>query len=226
MTTEQLAQFDGKEGRKAYVAYKGAVYDVTESRMWKEGSHMKRHHAGSDLTQALEGAPHGEEVFSRMPKVDTLEVSVPKSAKEALRRWYQRYHPHPMTVHFPIALHLFAGAMDLLFFFWPTERIEASVFYSFAAATVMGLPALGAGVFSWWINYDLAWKRPFAVKLIGALVTIIVGFAGIIFYLENPGIAWDMASGTGIAYHGFVLGTVPVIVTVAYFGGKLTWPES
>ena len=30
MTYDELKSFDGKEGRKAYVAYKGKVYDLTE----------------------------------------------------------------------------------------------------------------------------------------------------------------------------------------------------
>jgi len=30
-TLEELGKFDGKEGRQAYVAYKGEVYDVTDS---------------------------------------------------------------------------------------------------------------------------------------------------------------------------------------------------
>ena len=30
-TLEELAEFDGREGRPAYVAYDGMVYDVTES---------------------------------------------------------------------------------------------------------------------------------------------------------------------------------------------------
>ncbi len=64
-----LEYYDGKEGRKAYVRYNGKVYDVTESRLWKNGVHMMRHHAGSDLTDALKQAPHGEDVLSRFPAV-------------------------------------------------------------------------------------------------------------------------------------------------------------
>ena len=32
-TKESLAQFDGKDGRPAYVAYQGKVYDVTGSTL-------------------------------------------------------------------------------------------------------------------------------------------------------------------------------------------------
>jgi predicted heme/steroid binding protein len=33
MTAADLARFDGREGRPAYVAYKGDIYDVSESGM-------------------------------------------------------------------------------------------------------------------------------------------------------------------------------------------------
>ena len=33
-TLEELGKFDGKEGRSIYVAYKGKVYDVTDSSVY------------------------------------------------------------------------------------------------------------------------------------------------------------------------------------------------
>ncbi|RII26272.1 MAG: cytochrome B5 [Geobacter sp.] len=72
MTMEVLGGFDGKEGRPTYVAYQGGIYDVTESRLWKEGSHMRRHQAGIDLTEALSQAPHGEDRVLAMPRIGDL----------------------------------------------------------------------------------------------------------------------------------------------------------
>jgi len=69
---EQLAQCDGKEGRPAYVAYKGKIYDVTGSKLWQGGSHLKKHSAGIDLTDVLKTAPHGEEKLLKMPVVGRL----------------------------------------------------------------------------------------------------------------------------------------------------------
>jgi predicted heme/steroid binding protein len=57
-TLEDLAAFDGKDGRQAYVAYEGVVYDVTESAMWGDGEHEAMHMAGADLTQDHDDAPH------------------------------------------------------------------------------------------------------------------------------------------------------------------------
>jgi predicted heme/steroid binding protein/uncharacterized membrane protein len=75
LTVEQLAQFDGKDGRPAYFAYKGIVYSVTENRFWRKGTHMMKHQAGTDLTETLKLAPHGEEKVRALPQVGTLLAS-------------------------------------------------------------------------------------------------------------------------------------------------------
>jgi predicted heme/steroid binding protein/uncharacterized membrane protein len=69
MTQEQLSAFDGKEGRPAYIAYKGMIYDMTSSRLWKNGAHMMKHQAGTDLTNVLKNAPHGEDKVLSMTQV-------------------------------------------------------------------------------------------------------------------------------------------------------------
>jgi len=69
MTEEQLSSFDGMEGRPAYIAYKGIIYDITNSRLWRNGTHMMKHHAGTDLTGVLATAPHGEDKVLAMPQV-------------------------------------------------------------------------------------------------------------------------------------------------------------
>lgn len=72
---EELTAYDGKEGRPAYVAHAGKIYDVTPSRLWKEGLHMGRHNAGTDLTEALKQAPHGLEKVAAMREVGVLLVA-------------------------------------------------------------------------------------------------------------------------------------------------------
>jgi predicted heme/steroid binding protein len=69
MTPVQLSVFDGKEGRPACIAYKGIIYDITNSRLWKNGQHMMKHRAGTDLTETLKLAPHGEDKVLAMPQV-------------------------------------------------------------------------------------------------------------------------------------------------------------
>ncbi len=72
LTLTELANFDGEGGRPAYFAYNGKIYDVTQSKLWRNGSHMKRHNAGVDLTGILVQAPHSEEKILAMPEVGQL----------------------------------------------------------------------------------------------------------------------------------------------------------
>lgn len=85
MTLEELQHFDGTEKRPAYFAYKGKVYDVCSSKFWKGGNHFKKHFSGSDLTQVLKTAPHGEEKILQMPEVGELvPLKVEKPAHEKI----------------------------------------------------------------------------------------------------------------------------------------------
>ncbi len=66
---KELQKYNGKDGMPAYIAYNGNVYDVSESKLWKNGSHFKKHFAGADLTSELADAPHSDEVFANFPCV-------------------------------------------------------------------------------------------------------------------------------------------------------------
>jgi predicted heme/steroid binding protein/uncharacterized membrane protein len=83
LTIEDLSYFDGKEGRPAYFAYNGKVYDVTSSSLWKDGNHMSKHPAGNDLTEMINGSPHGEEKILQMPALGQLLTGGVKTGKPA-----------------------------------------------------------------------------------------------------------------------------------------------
>lgn len=73
MTIEELAKFDGGDGRAAYVAISGIIYDVSESPQWQKGHHEERHQAGQDLTEELKSAPHIRTVIERFPVVGKVD---------------------------------------------------------------------------------------------------------------------------------------------------------
>ena len=73
LTKEELQEYNGKEGRKAYVACNGYIYDVTDSFLWKDGKHQVTHHAGEDLTGELREAPHDIDFLKRFPVVGILK---------------------------------------------------------------------------------------------------------------------------------------------------------
>jgi predicted heme/steroid binding protein/uncharacterized membrane protein len=72
MSAEELSRCDGKKGHPALFACNGQIYSAGDSRLWKQGNHMGRHQAGSDLTDALSQAPHGAEMMARLPAVGRL----------------------------------------------------------------------------------------------------------------------------------------------------------
>ena len=80
LTIDALASYDGKEGRPACFAFEGKIYDATQNRLWKQGVHMGRHNAGSDLTEALKLAPHGREKVMAMTAIGTLIAAGPEKA--------------------------------------------------------------------------------------------------------------------------------------------------
>ncbi len=72
-TIEELRFYDGQEGRPAYIAYRGKVYDVSTSYSWRNGEHYLVHKAGTDLTNDLQHAPHGTDLLENYPVVGFLE---------------------------------------------------------------------------------------------------------------------------------------------------------
>ncbi len=72
LTLEELAYYDGKEGRPAYIAVEGKIYDVTDSSFWSGGNH-NGYAAGQDLTyEIINVSPHGISNLSRVPQVGIL----------------------------------------------------------------------------------------------------------------------------------------------------------
>ncbi|MFN5556076.1 MAG: cytochrome b5 domain-containing protein [Chryseotalea sp.] len=72
-TLQQLALRNGQDKPQIWIAYKGFIYDVSASRLWKNGKHYE-HWAGQDLTQELSDAPHTDAVFEKFTKIGMLQA--------------------------------------------------------------------------------------------------------------------------------------------------------
>lgn len=68
----QLALRNGQDKPEVWVAYNGLVYDVSRSRLWRDGKHYE-HWAGQDLTDELKDAPHTVNVFDKFDVVGKLQ---------------------------------------------------------------------------------------------------------------------------------------------------------
>ena len=53
------------------MAYKGQIYDVSKSKLWRTGNHYE-HWAGRDLTDEIVDAPHNENVFDKFTVIGNL----------------------------------------------------------------------------------------------------------------------------------------------------------
>lgn len=72
-TKKELAQYDGKDGKPAFIAFEGRVYDVSRSFLWQDGRHQVLHTAGVDLSASLVQAPHGADLLERCSVIGVLE---------------------------------------------------------------------------------------------------------------------------------------------------------
>jgi predicted heme/steroid binding protein len=70
-TRAQLALRNGTDRDEIWCAHEGIIYDVSSSRLWRNGKHYE-HWAGQDLTAELIDAPHADWVFAKFPVVGRL----------------------------------------------------------------------------------------------------------------------------------------------------------
>lgn len=68
-TLSELAQYNGKDGKPAYVAVNGVVYNVSSNRLWSGGNHFWGLTAGRDLTTEFETCHPGAMVLNVLPIV-------------------------------------------------------------------------------------------------------------------------------------------------------------
>ena len=68
----ELAENNGKNGKPAYVAFKGYVYEVSASAFWMEVDHMGAHVAGQNLANEMNLAPHRDEMLQKVKQVGVL----------------------------------------------------------------------------------------------------------------------------------------------------------
>ena len=73
-TRAQLALRNGQDKEEIWCAFEGVIYDVTSSRLWRNGHHYE-HWAGQDLTKELGDAPHTKSVFVKFKAIGKLVTS-------------------------------------------------------------------------------------------------------------------------------------------------------
>ncbi|MCB4204760.1 cytochrome b5 [Deferribacterales bacterium Es71-Z0220] len=226
MRREEVKKFNGKDGQPAYIIYKDKVYDVTNSRLWKNGVHMNRHKAGEDMTDFISMAPHGDDLLKRdnikyVCDVEPEEIIPDK--KDNLRRIYAKYHPHPVFIHYPMGILYFGAFMLLLYIITKNQSFEQTAFYSLICGTLSIFPAVASGIFSWWLNYEMTMTKIFKNKLTFSIILTAICVLLSIIRLSNP----EIISSPGLFafYCLLYFISIPVLTLIAYNGGKITWPN-
>ncbi|MFP4225835.1 MAG: DUF2231 domain-containing protein [Desulfobacterales bacterium] len=230
-TREELAAFNGKDNEKIYVAYKGKVYDVSGSKMWTGGLHMKRHSAGNDLSTDIQAAPHEPDVLERYPQVGTLkketgtdEINVPEFLSVLLERIPMlRRHPHPMTVHFPIAFMLATTVFTVLYLLTGIAAFDTTVFHCLGAGVLFSLVAIGTGWYTWWLNYLAKPLRPVKIKKRMSILMFVFAAAAFAMRAAVPDILLNFR-GISVIYLILVISVFPLVTVIGWYGAELTFP--
>jgi predicted heme/steroid binding protein/uncharacterized membrane protein len=227
---EELATFDGKEGRPLYVAHQGNIYDVSESKLWKNGLHMNRHHGGRDLSTDIKGAPHGAEMLERFPRVGVLkqeageEREIPEPLKWLLEKVPMlRRHPHPMTVHFPIVFMFSTTLFNILYLIFGYKPFELTALHCLGAGILFTPVAVVTGLYTWWLNYMAKPLLSVKVKIPGSLLLIATQIVIFVWRILSP----DILDGFSLAstiYFLLVLSLSVVVTINGWFGAAMTFP--
>ncbi len=228
ISKEELERGDGGDGRPALVSVDDKVYDVTSSGLWAGGRHMNVHAAGRDLSAEIKAAPHGPDVLERFEQVGEMKEgssgkagTYPEPGK--LVSMILARHPHPVSVHFPIALSLAGALFAVLGAAVSSETLEAAGFYNLVFGAVMSPPAIGAGLLSWWYSYGGAWTPIFRRKIVLSVLYLVVAGCAIAIRLVLP------QAGGAIPWHWVYVALAaalpPVAVSLGFLGGKITFPS-
>ncbi|MBW7996357.1 MAG: hypothetical protein FVQ81_07295 [Candidatus Glassbacteria bacterium] len=229
MTKEELHEYDGKDEQKSYIAYEGKVYDVTDSKLWRNGTHVKTHHAGHDLTRAMAAAPHGPEVMERFQAlaelVEEKESLGGESAIKTSPGWVELIltgHPHPIAVHFPIALCIAAALLAFLGLFIDEPTLEKAAHYNMLIAVLSTPVAISTGVLSWYYNYSGIWTHIYRMKTYLSILLVVEFIVALVvhcFFMGADGELWFWV------YTVTVLAMAPTVMALGFYGGKITFPS-
>ncbi len=227
ISLEELAEYNGKEGKPVYVAFDGKVYDVSGSTLWKTGTHMRRHRSGVDLTVDIGGAPHGPEVFDQFPQVGVLKAKDGGKGGffEPLFKRYPmlRRHPHPMTVHFPLVFMLSAPFFTLLYLATGVASFETTAFHCLAAGTIFNPIVMFTGFLSWWVNYMGKILRPVIIKMIFSFIMTIISIILLSWRVMAPDIVTSLRMAS-LIYLLLIISLSPMVIIIGWHGAKLTFP--
>jgi predicted heme/steroid binding protein/uncharacterized membrane protein len=226
VSEEELHANTGQDGKPAYVAKSGVVYDVSASRMWRGGQHMRRHNAGNDLTADFGAAPHDESILQRVPRVGTLASKEEPEEAPNLLRWALEMgpRPHPLAVHFPVAYTAAVAVLAVLYLLTGVEILETGAYYILWGAVLISPVAAGLGALTWQLNYGGKLTSSFQIKIVVSIVLTIVGAIALAFRTASPGILVE-GQFLGWVYLGLIALMVLCVSVLGWVGDMISFPR-
>lgn len=122
-------------------------------------------------------------------------------------------HPHPVAVHFPIALGVVTAVFLVLYLVTGNTAFETSSYYVLWAALVMTPLAMLSGAVSWRFNYGRTLDARFKAKIGLSIVLLIVEAIALALRTANP-TALVKCESVGWTYALAVIVVLPLVATL------------
>jgi len=153
----------------------------------------------------------------------------PEGLKGKIEEWlaqhpFFRRHPHPMVVHFPVALLLVTALFEVLALATSSPRMEWAA-YCCLLLGMLSIPvAMMTGYFTWWINYAaLEFPTIFLKRFLAWVALVLAIFAVLLrsFVIQEP---LQRRNVYVVIYFITLLILAGVISGVGYLGGSIAFP--
>ena len=212
--SSELAQYNGENGKPIYIAHAGKVYDVSESKLWRNGLHMKRHEI---------------DVLERYPQIGILKKEIVDQEMPAAMDWLLkkfpmlRRHPHPMTVHFPIVFAFSATVFTVLYLITGLKSFDTTALHCLGGGVLFTIVGIATGLYTWWLNYMAKMLKPVKIKIPLSLSMLVIEIVLFIWRVNDPHVL-DVLPGAGLIYLLLVLSLSGFVTVIGWNGASMTFP--
>jgi uncharacterized membrane protein len=155
--------------------------------------------------------------------------SRPPGLKGQVAAWlyahpFFKRHPHPLTVHFPVALLLAAVLFQVLALATSSSRTEWAAYCCLLVGALSIPVSLATGYFTWWINYaNLESPIIFLKRFLAWIALVLAVFAVLLrsLVIEDP---LQRRDAYNLIYFLTLLILAGLVAAVGYLGGTIAFP--
>ena len=137
---------------------------------------------------------------------------------------FLKRHPHPMVVHFPIALMICAVLFYAAYLVCGSASLESTAFHCLAAGTFFSMPAIATGYLTWKLNYGGKPIRPVRIKILLSWILLPAALLLCVWRAADPAISQTETAMAAI--YGLLLFLSALLVSIiGWYGGRLIFPS-